>query len=301
VTEDFAPEPGRSDRLEDGLRRVLAPNPSAMTFRGTNTYLLGEGEVAVIDPGPDDPRHLAAILAALEPGERISHIFVTHAHLDHAPLARTLAQRTGAPVLAHGDAQAGRSAEMEALAQRVGIGGGEGVDRAFLPDTVLADDTVIEGSGWQLRAIWTPGHFGNHLSFQWEDRVFSGDHVMGWASSLVSPPDGDMAAYMRSLDRLQMLDARVLHPGHGAPVTSPAARISALRAHRRNREAMIVAALGTTPRTIAEIADQVYADTPRHLRAAAERNLFAHLMDLSSRGLARPLGELTPQTRFLGT
>jgi glyoxylase-like metal-dependent hydrolase (beta-lactamase superfamily II) len=142
-------------------------------------------------------------MAALEPGERISHIFVTHAHLDHAAGADTRCSDRRASAGPWRRASRTQRRDGGAGKQRVGIGGGEGVDRAFLPDITLADDTVIEGSGWQLRAIWTPGHFGNHLSFQWEDRVFSGDHVMGWASSLVSPPDGDMAAYMRSLDRLQ--------------------------------------------------------------------------------------------------
>ncbi len=298
MSESFAPEPGRAERLEQGVRRVLAPNPSPMTFRGTNTYIVGEGEVAVIDPGPADPAHLSAILAALTPDERISHIFVTHAHLDHAPLARPLAQRTGAPVLGFGPADAGRSPEMVALARRASIGGGEGVDAGFRPDAALADGQVTTGAGWQIRAIWTPGHFGGHLCFQWGDRVFSGDHVMGWASSLVSPPDGDMAAYMLSLDRLQAFDARILHPGHGAPVTEPQARIEALRAHRLSREDMILAALGSTAKTIPELAAQVYADTPPALRPAAERNLLAHLIDLSSRGQAEPLGELSPESRF---
>lgn len=303
MTEEFAAEPGRVDRLEDGLRRVLAPNPSPMTFLGTNTYILGEGEVAVIDPGPDDPRHLVAILSALEPGECVSHILVTHAHQDHAPLARPLAQRTGAPVLAYGDALAGRSTAMEALARDSLIGGGEGVDAAFRPDVILTDGALVAGRVWQVRAIWTPGHFGNHLSFLWGDRIFSGDHVMGWASSLVSPPDGDMVAYMQSLDRLEALEARILHPGHGAPVTAPRARIEALRAHRLAREAMILSALDATPRTIPDLTARVYADTPPALRPAAERNLLAHLIDLSARGLAEPepRGNLFQTARFRRT
>ncbi|MCB2137247.1 MAG: MBL fold metallo-hydrolase, partial [Rhodobacteraceae bacterium] len=198
---DSDAEPGRAVTLAPGLRRVLAPNPSPMTFRGTNTYILGEDAVAVIDPGPESEAHLAALLAAIGDAGRISHILVTHAHLDHSPLARRLARLSGAPVLAFGAAEDGRSARMAALAASGHAGGGEGVDTAFRPDCRLSDGDRIEGAGWVLEAIHTPGHFAGHLSFLWGDRVFSGDHVMGWASSLVSPPDGDMGAYMRSLDR----------------------------------------------------------------------------------------------------
>src|SRR5690606_22452615 len=176
-----------------------------MTERGTNTYLLGEGAVSVIDPGPADPAHLAAIRAALAPGERIARIFVTHAHKDHSPLARPLAEATGAPVLAFGDARAGRSARMAALGDEVG--GGEGVDAGFAPDEILRDGARIEAGGRLLEAVHTPGHFGNHLCFRWGSALFSGDHVMGWAPSLVSPPDGDLTDFMASLDRLEPLGA----------------------------------------------------------------------------------------------
>ncbi len=270
-----------------------------MTFLGTNTYLVGEGDVAVIDPGPDDPWHLQAVLAALAPGERISHIFVTHAHRDHSPLARRLSQLVDAPVLAFGDALAGRSRMMQALARDPRIGGGEGVDETFRPDETLRDGEEIAGQSWSIRALWTPGHFGNHLCFQWEDRIFSGDHVMGWSTSLVSPPDGDMADYMRSLDRLQTAGAQILYPGHGAPIANPDARLTTLAAHRRDREARILEALDETPRDLAKLREVVYPDVTQSLAPAAERNLLAHLLDLTTRGLARAEGALSHSSRFL--
>ncbi len=294
---------GRVERLMPGLRRVLAPNPSAMTGRGTNSYLVGEGAVALIDPGPDDPAHLAALLAALAPGERISHILVTHAHRDHSALAPAAAAATGAPVLAFGDALAGRSPQMAALAARERPRGGEGADRAFRPDVALADGAVIEGSltdggGWQITALHTPGHFGNHLCFAWGDQIFSGDHVMGWSSSVVAPPDGDMAAYMASLDRLAAAGAARLWPGHGDPVTDPASRIASLAAHRRSRSAAILARLADGPATATELAAAIYTETPPALLPAAALNTFAHLIELSDLNHARPQGPLSFTTRF---
>jgi hydroxyacylglutathione hydrolase len=281
--------PCRPEPLAPGLRRLIAPNPSPMTERGTNTYLLGRGTLAVIDPGPAIPAHLEAILAALGPGERIGHILVTHSHLDHSPLARPLAEATGAPVLAFGPSTAGRSPAMAALAA-AGLGGGEGVDAGFAPDVTLADGAQVEADDWRLTALWTPGHFGNHLCFAAEGlaegAIFSGDHVMGWASSLISPPDGDMAAYMASLARLAAVPARRLYPGHGAPGEDPAGRIAELTAHRRAREAAIRAALTPEPRSLSAITAAVYTDVPAALRPAAERNALAHLLDLAARNIA---------------
>ena len=273
--------------LGPGLRRVRAPNPSPMTHTGTNSYLVGEGALAVIDPGPDLDDHLAALLEALRPGERITHILVTHAHVDHAPLARRLADRTGAPVLAYGGATSGRSARMQALAESGLAGGGEGLDHGFRPDRTLADGDRIEGDGWSLEALWTPGHLGGHLCFAFGDTLFTGDHVMGWASSLVSPPDGDLTAFMASCRRLARRRDRIYLPGHGDPVEDPAERLAWLISHRESRESAILAALSEGPKTISEITTQVYADTPTPLRPAAERNVFAHLLDLTGRGLAQ--------------
>lgn len=289
---------GIAEVLRPGLRRVLAPNPSPMTGRGTNSYLLGTGAVALIDPGPDDPAHLAAVLAALGPGERISHIFVTHAHRDHSALAARAAAATGAPVLAFGDATAGRSPLMQALAAREAPLGGEGTDSAFRPDRTLRDGEAVATGDWTLRAWHTPGHFGNHLCLEWEDQVFSGDHVMGWSTSIVAPPDGDMVAYMQSLDRLAGLGAEKLWPGHGDPVTDPAARIRDLADHRRARARAILAALQTGPATARELATDIYIDTPPALLGAAALNVFAHLIEMTETNLAESQGPIRFDSRF---
>lgn len=286
---------GQVRQVAPGLRQVLAPNPSPMTLHGTNTWIVGEGRVAVIDPGPALPAHLAAILAALGPGETVSHILVTHAHLDHSPLARPLAEATGAPVLAYGDALAGRSPVMARL---VGAGGGEGVDTGFVPDEMLADGAKVAGDGWRMTALHTPGHFGNHLSFIWGERLFTGDQVMGWSSSLISPPDGDVAQYMASLDRLAAVGARIAHSGHGPDIADPAARIAELAAHRRQREAEVLAALVGAPADAATLAARIYTTTPPALLPAAARNVLAHLIDLSERGLIAPQGALGAGSAF---
>jgi len=295
---EIRPVPGLTQALATGLRVVLAPNPSAMTLHGTNSYILGEGEVAVIDPGPADPGHMRALLAALAPGERVGHILVTHAHLDHSPMARPLAEATGAPVLAFGPATAGRSEAMDRLAGTGRIQGGEGVDAGFYPDERLSDGDEVEGDGWRVRALHTPGHFGNHLSFVWNDAVFAGDTVMGWASSLVSPPDGDMGAYMASLDRLAGLGCRRLYSGHGDPVMNPSARIGELAAHRRAREAAILAALDGGAADAVTLARAIYTDTAAALLPAAARNVLAHLIDLEERKLAAGALPLHAGTKF---
>lgn len=295
---DFDPIAGQPDQIVPGLRRILAPNPSPMTFRGTNTYIVGQTDLAVIDPGPDNAAHLAAILAACGPGQRITHILVTHAHVDHSPLARALARATGAPVLAYGDAQAGRSTVMEGLAQAGLAGGGEGVDAGFAPDECLADGATVTGPDWSLQAIWTPGHFGNHLCLAMGDILFTGDLVMGWASSLVSPPDGDLTDFMASCRRLRARADRLYLPGHGAPVTDPAARIDWLIAHREAREAAILDALQAAPATAETLARQIYTETPAMLLPAAARNVFAHLVDLTGKNIITPEGQLSWTARF---
>lgn len=295
---DFHPEPGIPEDLAPGLRRVLAPNPSPMTFRGTNSYLLGTRDIAVIDPGPDDPAHLQAILRAILPEQRVTHILVTHAHLDHAPLARALSRETGAPVLAFGPPGAGRRPVMQALAEGGLMGGGEGIDSGFTPDQALADGDVVQGSDWRIEALHTPGHMANHLSFAWGDVLFSGDLVMGWASSLVSPPDGDLTAFMASLERLQGRHWSVFHSGHGAPIRDPAGRLAELLTHRRAREAAILDALSDGPATARVLADWIYTDTPPALLPAAARNVLAHLIDLSENSLVISDGILAADAVF---
>ncbi|MBY6115769.1 MBL fold metallo-hydrolase [Mameliella alba] len=295
---DFRPLPGVAEQLAPGLRRVLAPNASPMTFRGTNSYLLGTGGLAVIDPGPQDDTHLQALLSAVGPGQKITHILVTHAHLDHSPLARALSRETGAPVLGFGPAEAGRSAVMQALAQGGLVGGGEGVDSAFAPDETLSDGDVVQGDGWRVEALHTPGHMANHLAFAWGDVLFSGDLVMGWATSLVSPPDGDLTAFMGSLERLKLRDWSVFHAGHGAPVDSPAERLETLLIHRRGREAEILNALSDGPATARALAERIYTEVPAALLPAATRNVLAHLIDLAEKSRVAPQGTLSAEAVF---
>jgi hydroxyacylglutathione hydrolase len=283
-----------AETVAAGVRRILAPNPSPFTGAGTNTWIVGRRRLAVIDPGPDDAGHLAAILRAAGPG-RITAIVVTHAHADHTTLARRLADATGAPVHAFGDARAGRDPAIAALGD---LGGGEGVDTGFAPDVLLPDGGVLADEDWRLTAIHTPGHMGNHISLAMGDLLFSGDHAMGWATSIVSPPDGDMGAYMASLDRLLARGPARLLPGHGETVEDGAARLAALRDHRRSREAAIRAALAAGAATPAAITAAVYADVPPALHPAALRNVLAHLIDLVQRGAAEAPEGFTPAAPF---
>ena len=276
----------RVEWLAPDLRRIRADNPSALTGTGTNTYLLGRGQVVVIDPGPDLPGHLAAILTALREDEAICAILITHCHLDHSALAPALAKTTGAATYGFGPAHSGRSPVMQQLAANGLATGGEGFDPNFHPDHSVPDGAVLSLAGRQITALHTPGHTGCHLCFHQGDRLFTGDLVMGWSTSLISPPDGDMAQYMASLARLSGLVGLVgvtAYPGHGEP-TPAAARIAALTLHRQTREAALLAALGPEPRSLPDLTRQLYADTPPALWPAAERNLLAHLIKLWQEG-----------------
>ena len=295
---EFSPSPGMAYELAPSLRRVLASNPSQMTYRGTNTYLLGNKDIAVIDPGPLNELHLDAILEALKPHQRISHIFVTHTHLDHSALAAPLSARTGAPVLAFGGPQAGRSAVMSNLAQQGLAGGGEGIDSDFRPNVELADGEKIASDCWELEVIHTPGHLGNHIALAWRGICFTGDHVMGWASTLVSPPDGDLTDYMAACRCLRARDFSVFHPGHGAPIASPVDRLNWLISYRMVREAQILDALAHGPATVQQLVLRIYTATPKALLPAAERNVFAQLIDLAGRSRVAPYGQLSVTSRF---
>jgi hydroxyacylglutathione hydrolase len=279
------------------IRCLLAPNPSPLTGAGTNTWIVGASGLAVIDPGPDDTAHLAAILAAVGPGQRVERIIVTHAHLDHSALAPRLAAATGAPVHAFGAATSGRSPVMTRLAPDL-PDHGEGLDRSFVPDVLLPDGATLTGPDWALQAVHTPGHLGGHLCLALGETLFSGDHVMGWATTIVSPPDGDMTAYMTSLHRLTETAWTRFLPGHGAPVADPASRLAELVTHRRGREGQILAALGDGPARVGDLTTRIYAETPRHLLPAAARNVLAHLIDLASRNLVTAQPSLHPDAVF---
>ena len=284
--------------LAPDLRRLRAANPSPMTGSGTNSYLLGQGEVVLIDPGPNLAPHREALLACLQSGERIAAILVTHCHLDHCGGAVALSKATGAPTLGFGPAGSGRSAVMQRLADEGLTGGGEGLDRHFHPDRTLSDGEDLRLGRVRLEVLHTPGHTGCHLSFASGDRLFCGDHVMGWSTSLVSPPEGDMAQYRASLRRLAARDWAMLYPGHGDEVRDPAARLAELTRHRAGREAEILAALAETPLTPDAITRHIYMGIAASLIAAARRNVLAHLIDLTEHRLVAPIGTPLPETHF---
>ena len=282
------PEPayGRAEAVSPLIRRVVAANPGPFTYTGTGTYIVGRAgsgaAVAVIEPGPPDDAHLAALLAAVG-GQTVSHVLVTHTHRDHSPLARPFAAAVGAPVLA-----------ARPPAQVVHVSGAldEDDDEAFWPDVVLAGGEVLEGDGWTLEAMATPGHASNHMAFvlREENALFSGDHVMGWSTTVVAPPDGDMAAYMASLDAVIARGFSCLWPTHGAPITEPEPFLQAYRAHRLEREAQVLAELAKGPRRIADIVPTLYAAVDSRLWPAASLSVWAHLIALERAGRveARP-------------
>ncbi len=279
LRRNFSPEYGRLERLAPGLRRILARNPSPFTFKGTGTYVVGEGAVAVIDPGPDLPEHIEALIAGLG-DERVTHILVTHTHRDHSPAARTLKAATGAPTYGFGPHAAGRRPAGEPAVE-------EGGDWDFTPDLALRDGDRVEGPGWALEAVHTPGHTSNHLCFAWGEQgiLFSGDHVMGWSTSVIAPPDGDMAAYMASLDKLLERRERIYWPTHGPAIAEPQRHVRAFIAHRRTREAGIRQCLRAGIEDIDGIVARLYKGLDPRLTRAAGRSVMAHLIDLIGRGI----------------
>ena len=281
--KDFDPEYGVCRRVSPRIRRVVANNPGPFTFTGTGTYIVGNGTVAVIDPGPDDGAHLEALLAAVE-GETVSHVLVTHTHRDHAPLARPFADAVGALVLA---------ARPPARETHASGGLDEAEDQTFRPDVILNDGDRLAGPDWTLETLATPGHASNHLAFALieENALFSGDHVMGWATSVVAPPDGDMGVYMDSLERVTARGFDTLWPTHGAPVTEPAPFLTAYKAHRLEREAQILARLEAGDRTISAMVPGLYAAVDERLWPAASLSVLAHLIDLTRRGVVVCDGE----------
>ena len=270
---------GLAEQVSPRIRRVVARNPGPFTFLGTGTYIIGRGRVAVIDPGPDLAGHVEALLSALA-GETVSHILITHTHIDHSPASAALKAATGAPCLGFGP-HGFRGDTGEA-----------GADLAFHPDIRMADGEEVSGDDWTLTAIHTPGHASNHLCFALaeEKALFSGDQVMGWSTTVVSPPDGDMAAYMASLDRLLARRDRIYWPTHGGPIRDPQAHVAELIAHRRARRAAILASLTAGPARPAEIVAKVYLGLDPRLVEAAAESVRAHLIELAAAGLVAEQG-----------
>jgi glyoxylase-like metal-dependent hydrolase (beta-lactamase superfamily II) len=268
-------EYGRCDEVSPLIRRVTANNPGPFTYKGTGTYIVGRGEVAVIDPGPDMADHLQAIQAAI-PGERVSHILVTHHHLDHSPLAKPLSERTGAKVW--GRAVAGPIVEDEVKLEA-------GYDR-FTPDVPLSGGEVIEGDGWTFEAIHTPGHTSNHICYalRQENALFSGDHIMGWSTTVVTPPDGSMGDYLRSVERVRERGFATLWPTHGPPIRDVEPFLQAYAAHRRDRERQILDRLAAGDTRIKGMVPTMYAAVDPRLYPAAAHSVLAHVIELVNSG-----------------
>lgn len=283
----FDPAYGHAVTVAPDVLRITANNPSPFTFHGTNSYIVGRETLAVVDPGPDDDTHLQTLLAAIG-GRPVSHVFVSHTHRDHSPLTARLKQRTGATVLAEGPhrpARPLRIGEVNPL--------DASADFDFVPDVALADGSLTHGDGWTIRTVLTPGHAANHAAFALEGTgvLFSADHVMAWATSIVAPPDGAMADYMKSLDKLIERDDRLLFPGHGGPVTAPRKFMRGLKTHRKMRERAILERIRNGDRTIKDMVAAIYRDTDPRLHGAAGLSVLAHLEDLVVRGLVATEGD----------
>jgi len=283
---DFDPRYGEAVEIAPDVLRLTAPNPSPFTFHGTNSYIVGRDSLAVIDPGPEDDAHLGALLKAIA-GHPVSHIFVSHTHRDHSPLAARLKAETGATVVAEGPHRPAKPF----------VGGKAGVldasgDIDFRPDRTLADGEIVKGEGWAIETVLTPGHAANHAAFALKGTgiLFSADHVMGWATTIVGPPDGNMADYMRSLDKLIARGDRLLLPGHGGPVTTPRTFMRGLKTHRKMRERAVLERVRKGDRTIRAMVEAIYRDTDPRLHAAAGLSVLAHLEDLVERGVVETDG-----------
>jgi len=282
----FDARPGRVDEIMPGLRRLLADNPSPFTFTGTLSYIVGRGRVAIIDPGPEDQRHIDALLEAVR-SESVTHVFITHTHRDHSPAAARIKAATGATVVAEGPHRAarplhlGESQRLEASA-----------DLAFRPDLAIADAAMVTGHGWTLQAIATPGHTANHMAYAYKEAnvLFSGDHVMAWSTPIVAPPDGAMSDYMASLRKIGERPETTYFPGHGGPVRDAPRFVQHYIRHRQAREASILRRLGKDPVDIPGIVRAVYIGLDPRLTGAAALSVLAHLEDLVARGIVTTEG-----------
>jgi glyoxylase-like metal-dependent hydrolase (beta-lactamase superfamily II) len=281
---EFDENPGKSVKISGNIRRILCDNPGPFTFKGTSTFIIGEGEVAVIDPGPDNDAHLQALLDALG-DETVSHIFVTHTHADHSPLAAKMKAATGARTYGFGPHGSGR----DQTGAQVDAGG----DRAFDPDVRLGHGDVVKGAGWTIEAVHTPGHTSNHMAYalKEEKTLFCGDHVMSWATSVIAPPDGHMGQYLASLRLLLDRDDEIYYPAHGPPPRDPKSLVRAYIAHRRMREEAILNRLAEGEQRIAEIVKANYPDLDPRLHGAAGLSTLAHLEWLIEQGRVKSDGE----------
>jgi len=281
---DLAPD--TVDEAAPGIRRVMANNPGPFTFKGTLSYIIGRGKVAIVDPGPEDAAHTQALLDAVR-GETVTHIFVTHTHRDHSPGVRALQAHTGATVYAEGPHRAARPLHIGEHNPLDASG-----DRDFMPDVQLKDGEIVEGDGWTLEAVTTPGHTANHVAFAWRDRnvLFAGDHVMGWSTSIVAPPDGAMSDYMASLDKLTRREENLYFPGHGPAIPEGRRWVSYYILHRKAREASILHRLGKGASDIPSIVRAIYVGIDARLTGAAGLSVLAHMEDLVARGLVKTDG-----------
>lgn len=282
-------EYARLERLSPLVRRIVARNPGPFTAHGTGTFVVGNGHVAIVDPGPALAEHVDALLDALR-GETVDHVLITHTHLDHSPAAAAVKLATGAPTYGYGPHAAGLDrTEVEA-----------GGDRAFVPDRVLRDGDVVEGPGWRLGAVHTPGHTSNHLCFALaeESILFTGDHVMGWSTSVIAPPDGDMADYLGSLDKLLRRDDRVYWPTHGPSIDDPKPFVRAFIEHRAERTAAILRQIDSGVSEIPEMVKAIYVGLAPGLLTAAGRSVLAHLVQMVREGTVACDGPPSLTSRF---
>jgi glyoxylase-like metal-dependent hydrolase (beta-lactamase superfamily II) len=277
---------------------ILAPNPGPMTYRGTNTYIIGDNELAIIDPGPLIDEHFDNILKVID--ERpVKFIFLTHSHIDHSPLAKQLSNKLGTQIFAFGPSDSGLSKVMLLLIAEGYKSLAEGIDNDFIPDHFIKDgDKFILGNK-NIKVIYTPGHMGNHVCFQYDEILFSGDHVMDWATSMVSPPYGDLTQFMASCRMLQTKQFDLFLPGHGEPVRNPSERLNFIISHRLDREEQIISTIKNTPMTAIEITKIIYTEIDQRLIPAATRNVFAHLIDLKERGIVEFNGAISEKSKAL--
>ncbi|MCW5747249.1 MAG: MBL fold metallo-hydrolase [Alphaproteobacteria bacterium] len=287
--KEFEARYGEPQAVTPNVRRVVAHNPSAFTFKGTGTYVIGRGKVAIVDPGPDIPEHVQAVLKAVR-GETVTHILVTHTHVDHSPATPALKAATGATVYAFGPHPK----------PPPGVTTEQGGDQGFSPDVRLADGEVVNGAGWTVEAVHTPGHISNHLCFalREDNALLSGDHVMGWSTAVISPPDGNMRSYFESLRKLLPRSESLYIPTHGAEIHDPVPFVQAYIEHRLDRERQILACLRDGLDTVPAMVARMYKDVPAHLHPAAGRSVLAHLIQFVADGRVRCDGPPTVAARF---